>query len=353
MKQREKVLLILFWFFILAFISAPGYGAPVLVNFEDDQQAGSNITCNPDLGLPYECNPSHYEWLMSKGIDITGTPNGFVWSTRIFGSIGATGVVIGFASPSFGETDSGLSDNEVLTVHFLDSPVNLVGIELTVIPSYEPIINNIPATVFMNAFDSGGNLIASEARTFTGVTDGVYTPIVMSISTVGIAKITLETTSHPYGGVWIESIIFDKQVATIDVPVDIKPQSCPNPLNVNSGGVLPAAILGTVNLDVATIDPASIRLQGVAPVRSAFEDVATPLVPFVGKESAFDCTATGPDGLMDLTLKFDHQAVMAALGAVTDGEVLVLKLTGNLLQEFGGIPIEGEDVVSILKKRKK
>ena len=34
------------------------------------------------------------------------------------------------------------------------------------------------------------------------------------------------------------------------VPIDIKPQSCPNPLNVNSKGVLPVAILGTDTFDV-------------------------------------------------------------------------------------------------------
>jgi len=37
---------------------------------------------------------------------------------------------------------------------------------------------------------------------------------------------------------------------TIEVPVDIKPTSCPNPLNVKSRGVLPVAILGTADFDV-------------------------------------------------------------------------------------------------------
>ena len=51
---------------------------------------------------------------------------------------------------------------------------------------------------------------------------------------------------------------------------------------------------------------------------------------------------------MDLTLKFDTQEIVSALGDVSDGDCVVLHLTGNLLD---GIPIVGEDVVVILKKK--
>jgi hypothetical protein len=44
--------------------------------------------------------------------------------------------------------------------------------------------------------------------------------------------------------------------------------------------------------------------------------------------------------------------VVADLGEVNDGDVLVLQLTGNLKEEFGGTAIVGEDVVVILKKGK-
>jgi hypothetical protein len=146
-------------------------------------------------------------------------------------------------------------------------------------------------------------------------------------------------------------IAYQDSLAAIEVPVDIKPQSCPNPLNTNAQGVLPVAILGTATFDVTKIDVATVKLAGVSPLRSALEDVATPFVPFIGKMAPFDCTVAGPDGFLDLTLKFDNQAVVAALGTVTDGEVLVLKLTGKLLPAFGGTPIAGEDVVVIQKKK--
>lgn len=141
--------------------------------------------------------------------------------------------------------------------------------------------------------------------------------------------------------------IFFRASVPIKVAVDIHPQSCPNPLNVGSQGVLPAAILGTATFDVTQMDVATVRLEGVPPLRSALEDVATPFVPFTGKKKDSDCTAEGPDGVLDLTLKFDTQAVVAALGPVTDGEVRVLKLTGTLLD---GTSIVGEDVVVILEK---
>ena len=129
--------------------------------------------------------------------------------------------------------------------------------------------------------------------------------------------------------------------------VDIKPQSCPNPINVGANGTLPVAVLGTSVFDVSTVDPTSVKLQGVSPLRYALEDVAT---PFTGTlASATSCTTAGPDGFTDLVLLFDKQSVSAALGPVTNHQVLILTLTGNLLPSFGGAAISGQDVVVINK----
>lgn len=146
-------------------------------------------------------------------------------------------------------------------------------------------------------------------------------------------------------------LTLQKAAPSPSVPVDILPQSCPNPLNVDARGVLPVAILGKGTFDVTQVDPASVELEGVAPLRWALEDVATPFEPFIGKEDAYDCTEQGPDGYLDLTLKYEAQELIAALGEVSDGDVLVLHLTGNLKDKFGGTPFQGEDVVVILKKQ--
>ena len=125
----------------------------------------------------------------------------------------------------------------------------------------------------------------------------------------------------------------------ITISIDIKPKSCPNPLNVKSKGVLPVTILGTADLDVTDIDITSLRLNGVAPVRSGFENVATP----TGFEPC-DCLALSGDSSEDLTLKFEKQAIIDTLGDVQNGEEIPLMLTG-MLQD--GTAIEGIDCVVI------
>jgi len=50
-------------------------------------------------------------------------------------------------------------------------------------------------------------------------------------------------------------------------------------------------------------------------------------------------------------MKFDRQEVVAALEE-EDGDCVLLTLTGSLKDDFGGIDIEGVDIVKIIKKGK-
>lgn len=136
----------------------------------------------------------------------------------------------------------------------------------------------------------------------------------------------------------------------VDLKVDIKPTSCPNPLNVKSKGVIPVAILGTELFDVNNIDPDTIELEGVSPIKVL--DTFDVSQPFVGELVDCDSCVCGcdiADGHDDLLLKFDTQEIVEALGDVEDGECKILQLTG---ETFDGIPIVGEDVMKILKKGK-
>jgi len=135
-------------------------------------------------------------------------------------------------------------------------------------------------------------------------------------------------------GIFYDNIAFGP--APLDVSLDIRPGGCPNPLNARTEGLVPAAVLGTVNLDVNDIDIASLRLEGLAPFLTGYEDVAT---PFGGE--ACGCTADGPDGYFDLTLKFRAQDLVDAVGLPQVGE-RILTLTGTLLD---GTPIQGVDCV--------
>lgn len=128
------------------------------------------------------------------------------------------------------------------------------------------------------------------------------------------------------------------------VHFDIKPDSCDNPFNVTAKGVLPVAILGTESFDVTQIDIASLRLQTVAPIRSSYEDIATP----VAEPNECDCTTVmGGDGFLDLTLKFNRQELVSVIGDVEHGDVLMLNLEGVILD---GTQIEGQDCIVIRGK---
>jgi len=144
---------------------------------------------------------------------------------------------------------------------------------------------------------------------------------------------------------FVEEGVLESEV--MGIQIDIKPGSCPNPLNVKDKGILPVAVLGSENYDVLNIDPASIRLEGVAPIRSSYEDVATPVS---NKTDDCDCTTEGPDGYLDLVLKFDAQEIVAVLGGLYDGDMYLLTLTG---EDLSGTSIEGTDCVVIIAKGNK
>jgi hypothetical protein len=148
------------------------------------------------------------------------------------------------------------------------------------------------------------------------------------------------------GGFGVDNLCHDVPGVQGDLGfLDIKPTSCPNPLNVKSNGVLPVALLGTDTFDVALVDLATVQLEGVDPIRHNYEDVATPIEP--GMEDCY-CHELGPDGYTDLTLKFRTQDIVAALGDVEDGDVVPLTLTG----EYDGTAFEAVDCIWVLDKTK-
>ncbi|MCH7877970.1 MAG: T9SS type A sorting domain-containing protein [candidate division Zixibacteria bacterium] len=146
--------------------------------------------------------------------------------------------------------------------------------------------------------------------------------------------------------------VFEVEEGTCECPgglfadIDIKPQSCPNPLNVKKNGVLPVAVLGGDDFDINDIDRATVQLEGVPSEGRNLtpEDVAT---PFGGE--LCDCDTLAGDGFTDQVFMFDAQAIVAALGAVTNREERELTLTGNLLD---GTPFTGKDCVRIIVRGK-
>jgi hypothetical protein len=116
------------------------------------------------------------------------------------------------------------------------------------------------------------------------------------------------------------------------VEVDIKPQSCPNPINTNSKGVIPVAILGSADFDVTSIDVTTVTLENAAPLRSALEDVST--------SGISGCTTLGSDGYLDLVLMFRSDELNLSCSTPQD-----IWISGYLLD---GLPFAGSDEVIVI-----
>lgn len=163
----------------------------------------------------------------------------------------------------------------------------------------------------------------------------------------GIAYVELIT--NPTERFAIDNICFD-----VNVSLDVKPSSCPNPINVNSKGVLPIAIAGSENFDVTQIDPATVRLGlmekdgdflNVTPLRWSYEDVTCPYLSGPENENPC-CIENQPDDIMDLSMKFKTQELVGVAGLESHvGETIKLTVAGETLD---GLKFMGEDCVRIL-----
>lgn len=144
------------------------------------------------------------------------------------------------------------------------------------------------------------------------------------------------------------------------VPMDIKPGSCPNPINSRSNGKFTVAILGTDAFDVTQIDTDSIMLVRrdgvggrVAPLGSPqgmlpeYEDVGTPF-----RGDWCECHEMEGDGIEDLVLKFSTPEVadILELGDSRHGDVFQLVIKGILLSD--GRPFVASDCVVTKGKAK-
>jgi hypothetical protein len=125
---------------------------------------------------------------------------------------------------------------------------------------------------------------------------------------------------------------------TLSVSLDVRPDECANSLNVRSRGVVPVALLGGDGFDVGQIDLGTLRLEGVAPLRTDYRDWTRP----------GPCMGATPDGELDLAMHFDVEQLVAALEArhapLDRGSSVTVQVEGRLLD---GRLFTGEDTVSI------
>jgi hypothetical protein len=149
----------------------------------------------------------------------------------------------------------------------------------------------------------------------------------------------------------------------IEIPFDVKPNNCHNPLSLKKNGLLHTAIPGTEDFDVRQVDTSTLHLyfykideetdddRGyLLPDQVRYQDICHPNQVFI-PEPPMACVDHGPDGYEDLTVKFrmsgvDENVLPDPAPKVDD--VLKLVVTGNLLEEFGGKKIVGQDHVVVV-----
>ena len=102
------------------------------------------------------------------------------------------------------------------------------------------------------------------------------------------------------------------------IDVDIHPTSCPNPMNLKSGGLVPAALVGSGSFDVLNVDtehPNGIQMYGKDASNKSVVVKAVKPKDVVGAFSkdhldcgdALSCTEEESDGFKDLEVKFPMQ----------------------------------------------
>lgn len=114
----------------------------------------------------------------------------------------------------------------------------------------------------------------------------------------------------------------------MEVEIDIKPGSNPNSINLKKKGVIAVAVFSTGTFDALDIDPDTVELGGVPPVKDSVEDV-------------------DGDGLDDLVVHFDVPELKA--GGFLNMDTVRLTLVG---EKSDGVCVRGSDSVSITPNNK-
>ena len=112
------------------------------------------------------------------------------------------------------------------------------------------------------------------------------------------------------------------------VAIDIMPGTQPNKINLDSGRVVPVAILGSATFDATQVDPATVRLAGAS-------------VSVTGKGDKYSCNEkdVNADGFLDLVCRVKTTDFVIEAGD---------SLADLTAQTFAGERIWGEDSIEIM-----
>jgi hypothetical protein len=256
------------------------------------------------------------------------------------------------------------------TVFEFDAPSAIVlqptSVDVKLVPTLGQVVPNTSTVVYANITNSGAtdtfSLTVADSR------GNLAVPAIQSIS-LGVqqsaaVKISVVVppgtpSSEPLAGYRLSLSARgintgSANAGTIELPiatragqsvvVDIKPGSCRNPIETESSGDTPVAVLGFASFDPSTIDPTSIRLAGVVrPVKTRIEDV--------GSAQSWNCAETRRDRVPDLLLHFDTREMVDALRsqnpvAASKGQAMAVRI---YMRARDGTEYIGYDEARLLK----
>jgi len=304
---------------------------------------------------------SYPNWARWDYVQLTTVPDKLIYKAAVFLNSPGRGGAVGFGFVQPFVSNTGRWAN---AIHF----ANTGNVYFSTRTAGASLLGNWTAGVWyeLEVRIDYLSLVADVYLNGILVGDGVSTdPQVIPASVYG-APVPLNqfgVFGDNFGGSGTSVIYYDDLVVmegADPVFLDIKPRSCPNPFSmkwlenidqgngkgkIKKGGVLPVAIVGTASFDVTEVDVSTLLIEGVQPLRNSYEDVATPVT---GDNDECACTTEGPDGILDLCLKFSRREIAAVMGPLEKNDVVELTLTGILLD---GSTFEASDCVIIVGSR--
>ena len=183
-------------------------------------------------------------------------------------------------------------------------------------------INGEPQGFYVPNWHSGPADLMPAGMTFTG--DMKHLQVFYGLYGYGA------THSVAFNAITVEGYPGEPPMAScLQRPVDIKPCSYPNSINLKSKGVVPVALLSANGFYAGSVDPTTVEFAGALPVRWTMEDVGV------------ECGSN--DGQEDLLLFFDTQELNLDKNST---EAILKGFT------YSGEFIWGKDTVNIVPKGK-
>ncbi len=156
---------------------------------------------------------------------------------------------------------------------------------------------------------------------------------------------------------WIENAILFAANPVLEVPINIKPGSDPNSINLCSGGNTPVTIFGSDTVDAALLDPDSLRFASAEVKTVGKSDRSLCSVADVGAPDPmyFDGLDPNPDGFADLTCHFLTEQLVDLDDTSTTADVMgsgcdyPYDIDGCQPGDTGFFEVIGTDSVNIVK----